>query len=154
MKNNLIAILCAWLLSRGLYSFVITNPSFLQADIQWAINTNARGDVFYHIKESTLVVKAWKNYFNIESLSALISYDPAKISLIKESLKGLGDLSIAYEDGSAQVTLTFHKNTVNAWEQLFRLWLQWSDIWQVVVNDVVLTFQDGSSDVVSVGVEN
>ncbi len=154
IKQNVFAVFFAGLLSFWIYKFILTNPNFLTADIHGAINLQKDWDIRYHIIDNKLVIQAGKNFNHVVSMSALLSFDPTKVSLQKESIKSLGNANIAYEDWSAQVTLILQKNFIRIWDELFRMELWWSDISQVVVNDIMITFSDWTSDVVSVGVEN
>lgn len=154
MKQNIYAVLFAGFLSFGIYSVISKNPQFLTADIQWALQTENNGDIRYDIVDNQLIVKAGKNFQAVAGISVLISYDMSKLQLKTDKILWYGDVNITNEDGSIQVTVLPSKTDITKNTELFRIELVGTDYSQLVVNDVLVTFTNGSSDGVSVWVEN
>lgn len=154
VKQNMYAIILAGLLSFGIYQFVLTNPEFLTADIQGIVDTQDIGDIRYEILENQLIVKAGKSFRGVSGISALISFDTTKIQLKTDKVLWYGDVNLTNEDGSVQVTVIPSQADIAQNTELFRIGLWGTDYSQLVVNDVVVAFLDGTSDGVSVGVEN
>lgn len=118
------------------------------------MNQQDQGDIRYSLQNNTLIIKAGKSFQKVKGISALISYDPTKIQIEKSSARGNGAVDLTDEDGTMQVTISPSSSTIRVGSELFRVELQGTDTSQVVVNDVVVLFEDGTSDAVRVGVEN
>lgn len=153
-KQNIYAIIVAWILSYWLYYSISHNSNWLFTDIQWVSWIASIWDVNYRLDNNELVIISTKNFDAVKWISILISYNNEKVNLDTNRILGFWDIELSNEENSMQVTIIPSQKYIPSKTELLHIPLLWTDTSQVVVNDVIVSFENGTTDSVSVWVEN
>lgn len=152
-KQHVYAVLIAGCLSRWLYGIVSTNPYLLSANVTQVFDTQEYGDVRYRMHDDTLQIQSTKQFEQVSALSMMVLYDPKHITIADTWHHAVGELHLDRSSTWAvYITIDIADWWFEKYEELLFLSIQGNH--DIVLHDVMVTFIDGTSAYLSVGVEN
>lgn len=152
-KHHIYAVLIAGFLSRWLYSIVSSNPTLLSANVAQVFDTQDYGDVRYRIYDGTLQIQSTKQFEQVSALSMMVMYDPEHITIADTWHRAAGELNLDLSNvWVAYISIDSTDGWLSKFQEILSLSIKGDH--DIVLHDVLVTFIDGRSEYLSVGVEN
>lgn len=129
---------------------VAENASLFKADIAGpVIEFDESSDIITYVSEGKVRVLAGKSISEVRSLSMIIAFDPETVKISAESLtSSLGKGFALGDDGYATIVLD-GMTTLTQGQELVTISIE-GDVQDIVLSDVVITFDDGTTESLAV----
>jgi hypothetical protein len=149
-KENLLAILIAWVLSLSVF-VVLDNMSFFQANIIASPQDELQAaDIVLEAQWSSFELRAKRDFINLSSASVLIFTNPETITLDPATIRSPHQWTITTQTNGSYL-LTFDAlEVIDANETFVSFIIEWP-YEDITIGDIVLGFADSSTQLLSLG---